>query len=309
MKRWMGRRLGLALGGGGVRGFSHIGVLKVLEREGIDVDLIVGTSAGALIGGAYASGSSPLELHRKVDAYINSPEFESSALKTIGLTVNPSAPTLWKKVQKAVRLRYYTLSAFFKPAILPLADFEALINHFIPDIDIHATRIPFRVVATDLISGKKIVMSGGSLRKAVLASCAVPGAIDPVHLGDWLLADGGITSVVPVLAARQEGADVVIAVVVDRESAAPGQFETAQEIVSRAADITSDRLEEAELQQADVVIRPKIGDLHWADFSRAGSLIQEGETAARIALKDIRGAIPLYKKLLHMIGRISPRKR
>jgi NTE family protein len=199
------------------------------------------------------------------------------------------------------------LSSFFRPAILPMKDFETLVSHFIPDIDVHATRIPFRAVATDLISGKKIVISGGSLRKAVLASCAVPGAVDPVRLGDWLLADGGITSLVPVLAAKQEGADVVIAVVVDREQKNSGQFETAQEIFYRAGDITSDQLEEAELQHADVVIRPKIGDLHWADFTRAKSLIQEGETAARIALREIRDAIPVYKKVLQAIRGFASR--
>ena len=308
MTRWMGKRVGLALGGGGVRGFSHIGVLKVLDQEKIEIDLIVGSSAGALIGGAYASGFSPVEIHRKVDSYLNSPEFESSTLKAIGLTVSPAERNFLEKLRNTVRQKYYMLSSFFKPAILPLRDFEALVGHFIPDIEVRDTRIPFRAVATDLISGKKIVISGGSLRKAVLASCAVPGAVDPVRLGDWLLADGGITSLVPVLAARQEGADVVIAVVVDREQKIPGQFETAQEIFYRAGDITSDRLEEAELQQADVVIRPKIGDLHWADFTRAKSLIQEGETAARIALREIRDAIPLYKKVLQTIRGFAARK-
>jgi NTE family protein len=77
---WTGKKVGLALGGGGVCGFSHIGVLNVLEQEGIDIDLIVGTSAGALIGGAYASGQSPREIEAKIDTYIRSPEFEASTL-------------------------------------------------------------------------------------------------------------------------------------------------------------------------------------------------------------------------------------
>ena len=216
--------------------------------------------------------------------------------------------TFWEKTRNAIRQKYFLLSAFVKPSILPLKDFEALIDYFIPDIDIWETKIPFYAVATDLITGKQIVISEGSLRQAVLASCAVPGAVDPVRLGDWLLADGGITSLVPVLAAREAGADAVIAVVVDREKNVSGKFETAQEIFYRAGDITSDKLEEAELLQADVVIRPRIGDLHWSDFSRAKGLIQEGETAARLALGEIREAMPVYKKMLRMIRKFTPGK-
>jgi NTE family protein len=309
MTRWTGKKLGLALGGGGVRGFCHIGVLKVLEQEEIAIDLIAGTSAGALIGGAYASGSSPQEIHRRVDAYIQSPEFQSSTLREMGLAMNPAERTFWEKTRNVIRQKFLLLSAFVKPAILPLRDFEALIHYFIPDIDIRETKIPFYAVATDLITGKRIVISEGPLRQAVLASSAVPGAVDPVRLGDWLLADGGITSLIPVLAVREAGADAVIAVVVDRETDVSGEFETAQEIVYRAGDITANKLEEAELLQADVVIRPRIGDLHWSDFSRAKGLIQEGETAARLALGEIRDAIPVYKKMLRMIRKFTLGKR
>jgi NTE family protein len=304
MTRWTGKKLGLALGGGGVRGFCHIGVLKVLEQEGITIDLIAGTSAGALIGGAYAAGASPQEINRRVDAYLGSPQFQSSTLREIGLTMNPGERTFWEKTRNSVRQHYFMLSAFFKPAILSLKDFQDLIDYFIPDIDIRETKIPFCAVATDLITGKQIVISEGPMRMAVLASCAVPGAVDPIHLGDWLLADGGITSLVPVLTAREAGADTVIAVVVDREKNVSGEFETAQEVFNRAGDITSDKLQEVELMQADVVIRPRIGDLHWSDFTRAKGLIQEGETAARLALGEIQEAIPVYKKILRIIRKI-----
>jgi NTE family protein len=305
MTRWLGSKVGLVLGGGGVRGFSHIGVLKVLEQERIPIDLIVGSSAGALIGGAYASGLSPEGIHNMVDAYLESPAFKTSALQSIGMTMNPAERTLGEKVQKAVRQRYHLLRAFFRPSLLPIADFEALIHYFIPDIPIEQTKIPFRAVATDLISGKKVVMASGSLRQAVLASCAVPGAVDPVHLGNWLLADGGITSVTPVLAAREAGADTVLAVVVSRKDLPPPQLDTATAIISRAGEITSDELEEAELRQADVVIRPDVGDLHWADFQRAKGLIREGEVATRQALRQIEGAIPLYQRALRFLRRFQ----
>jgi len=118
MTRWTGKKLGLALGGGGVRGFCHIGVLKVLEQEEITIDLIAGTSAGALIGAAYAAGASPQEIYRRVDAYILSPEFQSSTLREIGLTMNPEEKTFWEKTRNAIRQKYFLLSAFVKPSIL-----------------------------------------------------------------------------------------------------------------------------------------------------------------------------------------------
>jgi NTE family protein len=298
-----GKIVGLALGGGGIRGISHIGVLKVLEQESIDIDLIVGTSAGALIGGAYASGQSPREIQAKVEAYLLSPEFDSTALKSIGLTVSQAERGRFRKAQSFVTNRYYMIRSFFRPFVIPPGDFQSLINYFLPEIDIRQTRIPFRVVTTDLITGRQIVFSEGPLRPAVLASCAVPGAVEPVQSGEWLLADGGITSLVPVHAARKAGADVVIAVMVDRDLPSSGSMGTAQDIFYRAGEITANKLETVELEDADVIIRPEVGDLHWMDFSQSGNLVRCGEKATRKVLEDIHASLPLNRRISHFAGR------
>ena len=300
--------MALALGGGGVRGFSHIGVLDVLEEEDIAIDLIAGTSAGALIGGAYAAGLAPREIQAKVDAYLRSPEFEESALKTLGLSVGPERKGPLQKAQAYVTSRYYLLRSFFRTSLLPAQDFQSLIHHFIPDMDIRQTRIPFLAVATDLISGEEIVFREGSLRQAILASCAVPGAIEPVRHGDWLLADGGITSLIPVQAARQAGADVVIAVMVGR-SLPPPQIDSAQDIFYRAGEITSNKLEETELAKADVVIRPQVGDLHWMDFSRSSDLVRKGAEAAKASLGTIQASLPVYRRAARLAGRLWGKAR
>ncbi len=304
MMKWKGKKVGLALGGGGVRGFSHIGVLKVLEEEGIRIDLIVGTSAGALIGGAYASGQSPDEIQKKIDAYLQSPEFDDSRMKSIGLSLTQEEKNIIKKAQQFVMNRFLFIQAFFKPSILPSHDFQSLMNYFLPDIDISKTRIPFRVVSTDLITGRKIVFSEGSLRTAVLASCSVPGAVAPVRHGDWLLADGGITSLVPVHAAREAGADVVIAVEVDRDLETAVCIETAKDVVFRAGEITASALGDSELSAADVVIRPQVGNLHWMDFNRANHLVKAGEEAARDSLKIINASLPLSRRIPHFARRL-----
>jgi len=307
--KWRGKKVGLVLGGGGVRGFSHIGVLKVLEKEGIDIDLIVGTSAGALIGGAYASGQTPDEIERKIDAYLQSPEFDDSRMKSIGLFFTQEEKNILKKAQQFIMNRVLFVQAFFKPSILPSHDFLSLMNYFLPDLDIKETRIPLHVVSTDLISGKKIVFSEGSLRKVVLASCAVPGAVEPVRYGDWLLADGGITSLVPVHAAREAGADVVIAVTVDRDLQTNLRIETAKDVVFRAGEITPSVLEAAELADADVIIRPQVGNLHWMDFKRAVDLVKAGESAARDSLKSIHASLPIYRRITRLAGKLFKQSR
>jgi len=162
--KWTEKCVALALGGGGVRGFSHIGVLRVLEQEAIRIDLIVGTSAGALIGGAYASGQSPRDIQAKVDAYLRSPEFDASLLKSIGLAISPVQKGRFRKAQAFILNLFYLIRAFFRPAVLSTQDFLSLIDYFLPEVDIRDTRIPFRAVTTDLITGKQVVFSEGPLR-------------------------------------------------------------------------------------------------------------------------------------------------
>jgi NTE family protein len=278
-----------------------------MEQEGIDIDLIVGTSAGALIGGAYASGQSPREIQAKIDAYLRSPEFDASMLKSVGLTFSPENKSFFKQARTFIMNRFWFAQAFFKPSILPSNDFESLINYFLPEMDIRETKIPFHAVSTDLITGKKIIFSEGPLRQAVLASCSVPGALAPVRHGDWLLADGGITSLVPVHATREAGADVVIAVMVDRDLRADVSIETAKDVVYRAGEITTNALEASELESADVIIRPQVGNLHWMDFSRAVDLIKTGEQATRESLGKINASLPLYRRIARFAGRFIKR--
>lgn len=301
--KWTGKKVGLALGGGGVRGLAHIGVLNVLNQEGIDIDLIVGTSAGSLIGGAYASGMTTREITAKVDAYLNSTEFEESAIKSIGLSFSPGPKTFFQKLKIFAQNQYYLVRAIFRPSILPAEDFHSLINYLIPDMDIRDARIPFHAVSTDLITGKQVVLSEGPMRQAILASSSVPGAVEPTRLGQWMLADGGVTSLVPVHATRAAGADVVIAVMVDRDLPEDADIDTAKDILYRAGEITANALEAAELKSADVIIRPEVGDLHWTDFSRAKDLVAIGEEAARRTLGQINASLPLTRRFARFARR------
>jgi NTE family protein len=185
----------------------------------------------------------------------------------------------------------------FKPGILANEDFQATINYFIPDIQIEETRIPFRAVATDLMSGEEVAFSKGPLRQAVMASCAVPGAIAPLKEGERLLSDGGILCLVPSSVARQEGADIVISVAVDR-CIGSEEPRTVMDVYQRVNEIMGEKLKNYELADADVVILPEVGEYHWSNFSEAMNLIDEGEEAAREKLDEIRQIMPGFKNWL-----------
>jgi NTE family protein len=231
-----------------------------------------------------------------VEEYLKSPEFQSSAIKAIEDAHARGEVGLGQKIHSFVMNRYYLVQALFKPAVLSKEDFEAMIQHFIPDIDIEATRIPFRAVSTDLVTGEEIVFSSGSLRQAVMASCAMPGAIEPLREGDMLLSDGGIICLVPSSVVRKEGAELVVAVAVDRDICTEMEFRTAMTIYTRVCDIMANRLKTQELADADIIIRPEVGDLHWSEFSQALSLVEAGEQAARKSLEAIRHGMPGRKK-------------
>jgi len=296
---WKRKRVGLALGGGGARGLAHIGVLRVLEKEGISIDLIAGTSIGALVGGAYASGSSSDELQKKAEEYLNSHEFRSSTIRAFEAAHAKGEVGLAQKIETYLRNHFYLIQAMFRPGILSNEDFQATIDYFIPDVEIEETRIPFRAVATDLVSGEEITFSEGSLRQAVMASCAVPGAITPLKEGERLLSDGGIICRVPCSVARQEGADIVIAVVVDRGIGSE-ELRNVVDVYLRVSEIMGERLKQYELANADVVILPEVGESHWSSFSQAMNLVDEGEKAAREKLDDIRHHIRGLKKRLRL---------
>jgi len=309
----MGRRgktIGIALGGGGARGIAHIGVLRVLEEEGIGAEVVAGTSIGALVGGMYAAGMTPAEIEEKALGYIRGEAFRNSAIRAIE-KAHAGGERNWKeKLQSFLQNRFLVVQAMFKPGILSSEEFRSVIDYFLPDIAVEETRVPFRAVATDLRNGRLVAPDSGSLRQAVMASCAVPGAVEPLEEGEMILSDGGAICLIPSSVAREAGADVVVAVAVDRDICTETEFRSARTVTHRAAEILARQLENYELMEADVVIRPDVGDLHWSEFSQAKGLVREGERAARERLAEIRAVVPRKPRVFRLNGLFrSLRKR
>lgn len=247
-------RLGLALGGGFARGIAHIGVLKVLEENGLRPDYLAGTSVGSIIAGGYASGASVEELAR-IARRVRWKDFARWTVSRMGLASNERMEIFIRRYFRALR-------------------FEDL-------------RIPLAVVATDLIHGKAVVFISGELGTALRASCAYPGLFLPVAYNGSLLVDGGLVWAVPTKPVADLGADIVVGVPLDA-GAGPVNPKSLVEVVSRSLSIASDTSVPIWREHADLTVEPLVGHYHWDDFDRADELMHAGETAMRHALPHLR---------------------
>ena len=254
-------RLGLALSGGAARGMAHVGVLKVFEEEGVRVDCVAGTSAGALVGGALAAGMTSEEI-AKIARGLRWRDLGRMTLSRLG--IQSSAPT-----EDYVRARF------------PVTRFEEL-------------RIPFAAVAADLHTGEAVVMRDrGDVAFAVRASCALPGWYVPVtDPGGRQLVDGGLVANLPVSVARSLGADVVVAVDVNYEGAKfLGTPTTMVGVLLQSIVVVQQTAVLHERSLADVCISPAVGHLRWDEMRRTEEFIAAGAESARAAIPSIKGLL------------------
>jgi NTE family protein len=253
-------RVGLALGGGAARGMAHIGVLKILEEHQIPIDCIAGTSAGSIIGGAYAAGMTPAELER---------------------------------LTRGMRWRHAGRLTFSKLGLQSIAQLGNFLTEKLSVTRFADLRVPFAAVATDLQTGEAVVLREGDLSLAIRASCALPGIYVPVmdEQGRQLV-DGGLVATVPIDAARALGADVVIAVDVNAEGAKfLGAPKTMLGVLLQSAVIALHTATKYQLADADVVIRPRVGHIRWDELKRGAELIEAGAEAAREQIDEIKKII------------------
>ncbi|KPJ53036.1 hypothetical protein AMJ39_06110 [candidate division TA06 bacterium DG_24] len=289
-------KIGLALGGGSVRGLANIGVLKVLEGVGITVDAVAGTSMGAIVGAIYSVAPNALSLEKRALGFLSSKEFKDIGLEFLRKDSDLDAK-LFARLAGQIREKYIWSVGVLRPSLIPGEKLERALDWVIPDIDVSETQIPFAAVALDLQSGEDVIMTDGSLRRAVLASSSIPGVFPPVQEGEQLLTDGGPTSIVPVRAARAIGAEVVIAIDLRPELGTDTHPASGLDVMFRTDDILRFRYNESQVALADIVIRPDVGNIHWANFTRAPFCIRVGEEATRRQIDEIlmlargRGAV------------------
>lgn len=287
-------RVALVLGGGGARGLAHLGVLKVLEREKISVDLVVGTSAGAMVGALYCAYGNTRDAENRLAAFAESARAHDKKFSDL-MEISPIGEAdagFVQTVRRFWKLGLFFATTLFKPSYIEESHFEQDVGAVVPEAEIEKLSIPLAIVATDLRSGREVVLRTGPLRRAVMASSAIAGVFPPVEIGGLELVDGGFVSLVPVETALRLGADVVLAVDVSSPVADSAEFSRRGSAVSlRAAAIQADTAKRLGMRFADVVIRPQVAAFHWASFGEYRTIAPLGEAAAEAALPAIRAAI------------------
>lgn len=250
-------KLGIALGGGFARGIAHIGVLRVLEENEIPVDFIAGTSVGALVAAEYASGT-PLDEMERQGSITRFRDFGRWTLSRMGMASN-------ERLEEFM-LRFTTAKYF------------------------NQMKIPLCIVATDLIKGESVYFTEGEIGPAIRASCAYPGLFLPVEYKGHFLVDGFLTEQVPAAAAREMGADVVIAVHLE-----PGLLTTKPrntiEVISRSFSIIQANSTQPWRDGVDVLIEPDVHHILWDEFVKTPQLVAAGASAANMALPRIKALV------------------
>lgn len=257
-------RIGLVLGGGGARGLAHIGVLRILQEEGIPIDVITGTSVGALIGGLYAANV-PIEKMERLAEDIGWEEITNLSAEAIVKLLTAEKLLSTEKMEK-----YITLQIGNKR-------FDEL-------------KIPFACVATDLKTGEKIIFREGLVAPAVRASATIPGVFEPVEYRQRYLVDGGLVDNLPVEVAKMLGAEIIIAVMVSADFT---QYSTANILLTlnQAIYIQGEVLNQEQLKKAHLVIRPQVKDISAIELWRARECMDAGIIAARKMLPEIKNLI------------------
>jgi NTE family protein len=286
-------RIGLALSGGGARGFAHVGVLRALEAMRIPVDCIAGTSAGSAVGAAYASGLSPDE----IEAALRSADWERDMFDDAPprRDQQPRRKNEEKAYLLDLTVGYRDGSVLMPPGLISGQKIELFLHRMLrsstPLASFDRLPIPFRAIATDLEVGEMVVQDRGSLVTAVRASMAVPSAFAPVQAEGRLLVDGGLTRNMPVDVVRSVCADVVIAVDIAGELLKRESLNNAFGVAGQMINILMERNmrdSRAEVRPGrDVMIKPDLGDLGSADFSRGVDGIPAGERATLAAREEL----------------------
>lgn len=289
-KIWQRPRVGLALGGGGARGLAHIGVLKVFERHHLPIDMIAGTSIGALVGATYALHPQTSAVEKRALEFIYSEEFKESGLDLF--KKKNAAENFFAQVATHVRERIVINLAHSRPSLVGGWRITKAVDFILDDKSFEDMKVPFACVATDLTTGEEIVFREGRIRRAVQASMSIPGFLPPVNLRGYQMVDGAVVAPVPILACRELGADIVIAVDVGQTLDNLPEFENVVDIIFRTSTITNRRFNHMLLQLADLAIRPNVGHVHWAEFRKIRELINEGERTANVMLPAIQRLLP-----------------
>jgi len=296
-------RFGLALGSGGARGLAHVGVLEVLEEEGLRPYCISGTSMGSIVGALYAEYLDADLVDEHLKSYWENPEFKELWAPFVEDKEFADDSSFFKEFRRSIERKVLTFKTFTSPAQRSSDKLMGPLAELLGDTRIEDLQLPFATIAVDLISGDHKTFKEGPLTEAIYASSAIPGVFPPIAHEGMLLIDGGGSYRVPISDCRGLGADFVLAVDIPTFERDMAGFERGLDIVMRSDAIARNRLNKLVLKMADFVITPQVGQFHWANMSAAPEIRKQGVIAAREAMPDLRKAMRRHRGITQRFRR------
>lgn len=301
-------KIGLALGAGGARGLTHIGVIKGLRRHGIPIHGIAGSSIGALVGAMYAATLDIDWVQQRFRDMLTSESFTQSGIQWVKDNPPDSDPGFFEWAAQYVRHRLMLNFSDSRPGIVKTERLGQLIAYLLPVTAFNDLKIPFACATVDLHSGNDVILDSGDLVEAVTASSAMPGYVAPLAFPQGLLVDGGTASPVPFAAARRVGSDFIIAVDISIQNFPPLPDHNILNILGRASEIATARLIQAQQHQWDYCLRPDTLNLHWTRFEKLTDLVASGEEVLERELPNLRRKLKAATGIKGLIARKRARK-
>lgn len=281
-------KIGLALGGGGARGACHIGVLKILEDNGIIPDVIAGTSAGSMIGAMYASEMNAHIVEQKYMKHIQSENFKDLGFRYIANSEKDDS--IFSQIVKQIKNQYVLMVSSNRKSIIKNERLSKAANILFETKKFEDLKIPLLVTATDLVTGNPIIYKTGDLVDAVVQSSTIPGFVEPTYQNNRMLVDGGISLPTPVTPLIGE-CDFIISINITRGVSNQPEPNNIFEILNRSRDISIGQLNKYLLEKANFIIKPEHNNLHWSAFDKSDEFLKVGEKAASDSIESLLNAL------------------
>lgn len=283
----------LCLGAGAARGFAHIGVLRAFHEENIPIEQIIGVSIGSFVGSIYCMSEDPEFVKKRLHQFTESEVFMDSLLGSWSKIADDKPGGLLDKINRAYSRTGMISRIALTRGIINIEEMTEIFCPFIAPLKIETLKKPFAAVAVDIMNGKSVIFTHGDLRKVVMASSSIPLVFPPISIGDRLFSDGSVLDKIGLDAAITLGLNRVIAVDISDSEWVKKEPGNALDLMIRTEEIAAKYRKEKQLNNALITIKPVVGHMHWADYSKAEELVQSGYEITMSMMDEIKDSLKI----------------